>query len=151
MSKANLDFIEGLPKVEEVDTAMACFQCSACVADCPAASHSPRFNPRDIVLKVLLGLKDLLVVEDSAVWDCTTCYTCMERCPQGVRPIEIITAVKNELARENLLPKEVAASAENIRGTDRVIPYTAAVERHRKELGLPAFEAEGKRIEEVVG
>jgi len=31
------------------------------------------------MLKVLLGLEDELVVEDSVVWDCATCYTCMER------------------------------------------------------------------------
>jgi len=65
--------------VEDAGAVIACFQCSACVADCPAAAHSTRFNPRDIMLKVLLGLEDELVVEDSVVWDCATCYTCMER------------------------------------------------------------------------
>lgn len=92
MTKANLDFFEELPRVEDAETVIACFQCSACVADCPAAARSPRFNPRDIMLKVLLGLEDELIVEDSVMWDCTTCYTCMERCPQGVLPIGVITA-----------------------------------------------------------
>ena len=149
MSKANLDFLKELPRVEEVGTVIACFQCSACVADCPAASHSSRFNPRDIMLKVLLGLEEELLTENSVVWDCTTCYTCMERCPQGVRPIEVITGVKNALARRGLLPAGVAAAAENIRSTGRVIVHSEAVERRRKELGLPAYGAE-KRIEEVV-
>jgi heterodisulfide reductase subunit C len=150
MTKANLDFLKELPRVEDAGEVIACFQCSACVADCPAAAHSPRFNPRDIMLKVLLGLEDELLVEDSVVWDCTTCYTCMERCPQGVRPIEVITAVKNILARKGMLPEKIAAAAESIRSTDRVIEITSAVERHREELGLPALEAGGKRIEEVV-
>lgn len=150
MTKANLDFFKELPKVEDAGTVIACFQCSACVADCPAAAHSPRFNPRDIMLKVLLGLEDELIVEDSVVWDCTTCYTCMERCPQGVRPIEVITAVKNILARKDLLPKNIAAAAESIRSTDRIIELTSAVERHREELGLPPLDAEGKRIQKVV-
>lgn len=35
MPKVDLDFIEELPRVEEVGTVIACFQCSACVADCP--------------------------------------------------------------------------------------------------------------------
>lgn len=56
------------------------------------------------MLKVLLGLEDELLVEDSVVWDCATCYTCMERCPQRVRPGEVITAVKNELTSRGLLP-----------------------------------------------
>lgn len=150
MPKANLDFVNDLPRVEETGTVIACFQCSACVADCPAAKHSERFNPRDIMLKVLLGLEDELLSEDSVVWDCVTCYTCMERCPQKVRPIEVITAVKNILARKGLLPAEVAAAAENIRQTDRVIVHSEAIERHRRELGLPAYGAEGKWIKEVV-
>ncbi|OFW56506.1 MAG: hypothetical protein A2W01_03605 [Candidatus Solincola sediminis] len=150
MSKANLDFFKGLPQVEDVRTIMTCFQCSSCVADCPAAAHSKRFNPRDIMLKVILGLEDQLIVQDSVVWDCATCYTCMERCPQGVRPIEVITAVKNELARRNLLPAEIAGAAENIRTTDRVIVNSDAIERRRQELGLAPYACEGKLIKEVV-
>mgnify|MGYP003565363748 CR=1 FL=1 len=150
MTKANLEFLNELPRVEDAGEVIACFQCSACVADCPAAARSPRFNPRDIMLKVLLGLEDELIAEDSVVWDCTTCYTCMERCPQGVRPIEVITAVKNVLARKDLLPESIAAAAESIRSTDSVIELTSAVERHREELGLPALDMVGKRIQEVV-
>lgn len=150
MSKANLDFFKGLPQVEDVRTVMACFQCSACVADCPAAAHSRRFNPRDIMLKVLLGLEDQLIVKDSVVWDCATCYTCMERCPQGVRPIEVITAVKNELAKQALLPENIAGAAANIKATDRVIANSEAIDRRRAELGLPPYGAEGKRVKEVV-
>jgi heterodisulfide reductase subunit C len=150
MSKANLDFVKELPQVEDTGTVIACFQCSACVADCPAAAHSARFNPRDIMLKVLLGLEGELISEGSVVWDCATCYTCMERCPQRVRPIEVITAVKNVLARKGLLPPEIAAAAENIRETDRVIVHSDTVERHREEMGLPAYTAEGKLVKEVV-
>lgn len=150
MAKANLDFVRELPRVEEVDTVVACFQCSACVAECPAASRSPRFNPRDIVLKVLLGLEEGLVQEDSVVWDCATCCTCMERCPQGVRPIEVITALKNVLAEKGLIPREVASAVENIRRSDRIILHSEEVDRHREELGLPPLAKGGKRIEGIV-
>ena len=88
MPKANLEFHKGLPQIEEVDTVIACFQCNTYVVDCPAAAHSTRFNPRDIMLKVLLVLEEELITEDSVVWDCATCYTGMERCPQGIRPID---------------------------------------------------------------
>lgn len=150
MAKAKLDFAAELPVVERPDTVVDCFQCSACVADCPAAGRSPRFNPREIVLRVLLGLEGTLLTEDSVVWDCATCYTCMERCPQGVRPVEVITALKNLLAERGMLPEEVAAAAAAVRETDRVLPLTDAVKRHRKELGLPPYDADGKRIKEVV-
>jgi len=48
------------------------------------------------------------------------------------------------------MPEKIAAAAESIRGTDRVIELTGAVERHREELGLPVLDKAGKRIKEVV-
>ncbi len=134
--KVALDFKELLPTIEETQTVRECFQCSACVADCPAARRSARFNPREIMLKTLLGLAESLVCEDSAVWDCTTCYTCKERCPQGVHPIEVITALKNRIAAAGLLPADVAAAVEGIKNTDRVIVKSDAIVRRRAELGL---------------
>ena len=101
MTKASLDFSKELPRVEDAGMAIVCFQCSACVADCPAAAHSPRFNPRDIMLKVLLGLEDELIVEGSVLWDCTSCYICMERRPQGVQPIEAMEEFIAELGIES--------------------------------------------------
>ncbi len=149
--KVALDFKVTLPTVEETGTLSECFQCSACVADCPAARRSARFNPREIMLQVLLGLGDKLVCEDSAVWDCTTCYTCKERCPQGVHPIEVITALKNCIAAAGLLPENVAAAVEGIKKTDRVIVRSDAIVRRREELGLDFdMDADGGRIEGVL-
>ncbi len=149
--KVALDFKELLPAVEETETICECFQCSACVADCPAARRSARFNPREVMLKVLLGLSDALIREDSAVWDCTTCYTCMERCPQGVHPIEVITALKNRIAGAGLLPASVAAAVEGIKKTDRVIQKSDAISRRRAELGLDFdMDASGGRIQGVL-
>lgn len=149
--KVALDFKELLPTVEEADSVSQCFQCSACVADCPAARRSARFNPREIMLKVLLGLPETLVCENSEVWDCTTCYTCKERCPQGVHPIEVITALKNRIAAEGLLPEKVAAAVEGIKKTDRVIQKSDAISRRRSELGLDFdMDADGGRIEGVL-
>jgi len=49
MSKVNLDFSKELPQVEETGTVIACFQYSACVADCPAAAENIRNTDRVIV------------------------------------------------------------------------------------------------------
>lgn len=103
------------------------------------------------MLKVLLGLGESLVCEDSAVWDCTTCYTCKERCPQGVHPIEVITALKNRIAAAGLLPDEIANAVEGIKKTDRVIQKSDAIVRRRTELGLDFdMDADGGRIKGVL-
>jgi len=43
------------------DLASFCYQCGACVGDCPATTYSQEFNPREIMLKVLYGLGDELL------------------------------------------------------------------------------------------
>jgi heterodisulfide reductase subunit C len=101
-------------------------------------------------MRALLGLEEALVCADSLVWDCTTCYTCAERCPQGVKPIEVVTAVKNKIAEAGLLPRDVKGAVENIRNTGRVIRHTDAVDRHRQELSLPPLGGSVKFIEEVL-
>ncbi len=45
-----------------------CFQCGACVGDCPAARYSSRFNPRLIMLKSIMGLEEELLAEDAVIW-----------------------------------------------------------------------------------
>lgn len=70
-----------------------CFNCSTCVAGCPAAEGSPPLFIRDIVRKVLLGLEDQLL-EDETPWLCVTCSSCEEMCPMGVHPFEVCLAVR---------------------------------------------------------
>lgn len=113
-----------------------CYQCGACVADCPASIYSEGFNPRLIILKALLGFEEELIRVDSEIWNCTNCYTCSERCPQEVRPIDVIIAMKNICVDEGKAPELI----NNISGTvltDGITTrVTSLTERRRKELGL---------------
>ena len=86
----------------EGNLASFCYQCGACVGDCPATTYGDEFNPREIMLKVLYGLGDELICEDSVLWQCTNCYNCHERCPQEVKPVEVIISMKNMLADRGL-------------------------------------------------
>ena len=136
MTRVNLEFKEGLPSIEKAALLTGCYQCGICVGDCPAARYAPSFNPREIVMRVALGLVDGLLDEGSILWECTTCYTCSERCPQDVHPIDVITALKNLMAREGRLPKKVAEAVENIKRTGRIALVSEAIHRRRRELGL---------------
>ncbi len=150
VTQVNLNFRKSLSGIEKVGDLGQCFQCSACLPDCPAATFSPRFNPRDIVMRVLLGLEESLVCPDSLVWDCTTCYACAERCPQGVKPVEVITAIKNRIAEAGLLPQQVAGAVTNIKETDRVIVHSDTVDRRRKELALPELVSGERLIQRIL-
>jgi heterodisulfide reductase subunit C len=136
MAKLDLKFKEQLNEVEDAHLLTQCFQCGLCVGDCPAAQYTPGFNPREIVIRAALGLVEDLLDKDSPLWDCTTCYKCYERCPQEVRPIEVITALKNLITEKGLLPENITEAVDNIKKTGRIALVSSAVNRRRKELGL---------------
>lgn len=132
-----------------------CLQCGACVSDCPGHLYVEEFNPREIVLGVLLGKEEELVRPDSIIWKCTNCYTCSERCPQDVQPIEIIIALKNIAMQDGKAPKVLDALLRTVRKTGRAFPIAGMVARRRAEMGLgdltPAPMEEIRKLEGIEG
>jgi len=136
----NYRFREKLNKVSGGKHHNYCYQCSACVAVCPAARFSKKFNPRKILLKALLGMEEELLGKDSPIWLCTNCYSCYERCPQDVRPIEVIIALKNMAVEKGNAPANLAKLSDNIAKTGLSVTVSSAVNRKREELGLPVLK-----------
>jgi len=95
--------------VENCGDIRHCFTCSTCVAGCPAAEGSPPLFVCDLVRKILLGLEESLL-DDETPWLCVTCSTCEEMCPMGVKPFEVCLAVRRWQARndESFIPASVA-------------------------------------------
>ncbi|HEX59828.1 MAG TPA: 4Fe-4S dicluster domain-containing protein [Methanomicrobia archaeon] len=77
---------------------LRCFQCSTCTVNCPI-SEFVDWNPRLVVEKCLLGLRDVL--NEEGLWLCTSCQNCYEHCPQDVRFSEVILALRR-LATEEI-------------------------------------------------
>jgi heterodisulfide reductase subunit C len=133
-------FRDKLNKVQGGKHHNYCYQCSACVAVCPAARFTKNFNPRIILLKALLGMEEELIGENSPIWLCTNCYSCYERCPQDVRPIEVIISLKNMAVEKGTAPASLTKLSENIGRTGMSVVVTSAVNRMRQELGLPELK-----------
>ncbi len=114
-----------------------CYQCGACVGDCPSARFHESFNPREIMLAALMGGLDDLLAEDSPIWKCSNCYNCYERCPQDVRPVEVIIALKNLAREDGQTPGDVAAVHDMIVKTGRSAPMLSSLNRKRESMGLP--------------
>ena len=136
MAKIDFNFRKKLNAMIGGELHSYCFQCGACVGDCPAARYSPRFNPRRIMLQAILGQADPLLAEDSVIWDCTNCYNCYERCPQDVRPVEVIMALKNMTHKARTNPQQVNDMVKAVQETGRTVVLTSAVDRRRGEMGL---------------
>ncbi|MCK4547270.1 MAG: 4Fe-4S dicluster domain-containing protein [Candidatus Eisenbacteria sp.] len=136
MAKLNFEFRKRLDAIIDGDHHNYCYQCGACVADCPAARYSPDFNPRQIMLLALLGQEEALIGENSPIWLCTNCYTCYERCPQDVRPIEVIIALKNIASGGKRAPGILEQIQKSVNEQGRTVAWSPLVDRRRKELGL---------------
>jgi heterodisulfide reductase subunit C len=141
-----------LAETVEGDLANFCYQCGACVGDCPATTYSENFNPREIMLKVLYGLEDELLGPESVIWECTNCYACHERCPQQVKPVEIIISLKNMLAARGDAPDAVNKVIHTFETTGRTVPYSPAIDKQREKFGLkPLGEVPMDEIRALLG
>lgn len=151
--RVNFAFKRELARKIEGNLASFCYQCGACVGDCPAAQYSNgAFNPRELMLKVLYGLEDELLGEGNVLWQCTNCYNCHERCPQQVKPVEVIVSLKNMLADRGIVPPAAEKVNRTFLAGGRTTPMSSAVVRQREELGLPPLSAPPvAEIQQLVG
>ena len=132
---------------------MYCYQCATCTGSCPVSKVDSRYNPRVMIEKALLGRKEEIIGSE-ALWWCTTCYTCQERCPQDVKVTEVIMALQNEAARLGNAPEKFLGGAEMLYKYALTAHIVGFVEKQRERLGLKkppkiSLEAAKKIIEET--
>jgi len=114
-----------------------CFQCGTCTADCVIARFSDFYRPRKIARMVQLGLKDRLLSNDE-LWLCTTCFTCIDHCPQGVEVSSIVRALRNMSVKERrTMPSVFKTFASNILKSGYVYLMPMSRLKRREAEGLP--------------
>jgi heterodisulfide reductase subunit C len=142
-----------LEGIAQADLARLCYTCGICVGDCPAARFSDDFNPRQIFLKVCLGIEEGLVGEDSPIWKCTTCYTCHERCPAGVKPLDVILALRNLSLKRDSCPEGMKAVRSSVLSGGMVGVPTQRIKDLRRKMELPALPDDdaGPDLKDLIG
>lgn len=123
-----------------------CFQCGSCVGSCPTSRAIQEYNPRRMMEELILG-RWREVLPGRMIWLCALCHTCYEVCPQGVGISHIIVELRNIASRMGLAPPEYLNNARQVATTGWISPLTGAVQRIRRELGLPEISTAG--VEEV--
>ena len=142
VKKINYEFRERLDNMLGGFSHNYCYQCGACVADCPTHRFMPEFNPKNIILQALYGMEEELTGENSLIWNCTNCYNCYERCPQEVNPVEVIIALKNIAREKGTHLKGVDMIIDRVSEQGVTVLQTDLIKRRRSELGLPEFKME---------
>lgn len=132
--KANPEFEAQLAKMGGADVKM-CFQCGTCTADCPSGRRTS-YRVRKLMRMAQLGLKDE-IVDCEELWECTTCYTCVERCPRQVPIVDIVIALRNIAVAEGHMLANHKPTATNLYTIGHAVTVTDKVKEQRKAIGLP--------------
>ena len=75
-----------------------CMKCGKCSATCPAYNEMD-FHPHQFVDMVMNGrIEELL--NSRGIYNCLSCFACMERCPRSVEPARLIEAVRVAVVRQ---------------------------------------------------
>jgi len=89
-----------------------CIQCGKCAGGCPV-SMKTALNVRFLIYETLVGaLPDPTHMEE--LWDCTCCFTCVERCPKDIKPAEFIIGLRSLLVESGTIPKTVTDALQGI-------------------------------------
>ena len=73
--------------VEGGDKLPLCMQCGVCSGSCPIGTQMDH-GPRKLFMMIRAGMKED-VLSANTMWNCTSCYRCVVRCPRGV-PVSYI-------------------------------------------------------------
>jgi heterodisulfide reductase subunit C len=153
LSEADTRFLRRLEAELGASDLSKCFQCGVCTASCPVREVEASFSPRRIMKLAKLGLKKQVYASDT-IWLCSMCFMCLERCPQDVRPPEVMTVLRNMAVKEGDAPANLSKLLDIIKQNGRVYSIDDFTNEERGDRGLPAIETEPgfiKRILEAKG
>jgi heterodisulfide reductase subunit C len=126
----------------------SCFSCRTCVSSCPVTQVDIRFNPLKIIRLALYGLKEQLF-DSAIIWLCSSCYSCQERCPKGVKITDFMIDLKNMAFELGYTPSGIKAQAELIMNNGKIYPLDDFDNKKRAKINLPELPTTCDAIKEL--
>lgn len=75
-----------------------CMRCGKCSATCPAYDEM-EYHPHQFVYMVESGDIEPLI-NSKSLYQCLSCFACIDRCPRGVEPAKLVEAVRLSVIRK---------------------------------------------------
>lgn len=89
------------------DSLFPCIQCGKCTGSCPISTVSPHFNIRRLLYEMLNSEGEEIAHTKEMIWDCSTCTTCVTRCPKQVDPADLVVSVRSVLVEDGQVPPKI--------------------------------------------
>jgi Fe-S oxidoreductase len=101
-------FIEVIDEIKEAggEVFKLCFQCGMCDVVCPW-NRVRDFSMRKIIREAAFGLTE---IEGDDIWRCTTCGTCPQQCPRGVKQIDVSVSLRRVATEYEVFPASVRSA-----------------------------------------
>ncbi len=101
-------FKEVIDEIKEAggDIFQLCFQCGLCDTVCPW-NRVRQFSMRKTIREATFGLTE---IDGEDIWRCTTCGRCTERCPRGVKQIDIGVSLRWLASEYEVFPASVRSA-----------------------------------------
>ncbi|MFX1493696.1 MAG: CoB--CoM heterodisulfide reductase subunit C [Promethearchaeota archaeon] len=135
----------GYPQVD------ACIQCGTCSGGCPSGKRTA-LKVRTIIRKVQLGIDEILSEND--IWYCSTCYTCLERCPRKLPITDMIIYLRNLAVQKGFILKSHLDLCKKIYNSGHGVPIDDEKwKKLRESYGLnqipPTVHSHEKDLKEI--
>ena len=114
---------------------LACIQCGRCTSSCPVSKVVGEHNPRKLMEMIILGLRSD-VLDGQLPWYCLSCFTCLDRCPQGGDVGEVMFAIRNLTAKQGNIPEGILVQAQSLYDNGRVVTASRMAVIQREKYGL---------------
>ncbi len=119
---------------EDLERFKLCIQCGKCTGGCPSGRRTA-WRIRKIFEEIRLGLREEVFSNDD-LWNCTTCYTCQERCPRGLHTTDIVRIVRNLAVKHGYIKNTHRRVSEILIRFGHAVPVNDEIRKIRKDLGL---------------
>jgi len=121
-----------------------CYQCSKCTSGCEAMKLL-ELEPHSIMASAKDGFIEE-IMQSEKIWDCVSCYKCIERCPQKMSPVDLMYIIKNWcVSSGKQLPGNYQKILQNILSSGYTQNPVDVQDKknktwNRKNLGLPTLK-----------
>ena len=119
---------------------MSCYQCAKCSSGCPVADRGD-LKPHELVRLVQTGQRGA-VLSSRFIWECTSCHTCITRCPQ-----QVDIPAMNDALRALSVDEGVAVAGTAVPVFNEIFLNSVRKRGRVHELGLmAAFKLRSRRL-----